>query len=301
MFPVTDSSQTIIDCLIDAARKAGVTLVTNCGVEAVERTAKGFLLKTTRGGYECERLLLAMGGCRTPAQARLALDLGHSIEPPVPSLFTFHIRQKWVHELAGLTAQNVEVAIPETNLREKGAILFTHWGLSGPAILRLSAWGARKLEALNYKFRLQINWLGGEDAVRTQLLDVARRQPAKFVVNTPIGIPARLWEALVLRSGVRPRMRWSGLSRGELHTLTQWLIKTELEVEGKSLNKEEFVTCGGIRLDQVNFSSMESRICPGLYLAGELLDIDGITGGFNFQSAWTTGWIAGNAIAQSFK
>ena len=181
------------------------------------------------------------------------------------------------------------------------SLLLTHRGFSGPAILRLSAWGARQLHELNYHFPLHIQWLPHLD---TEALDAKfnayrRSQPARFVVNSPLApLPARLWERLILGAGISRESRWSGLSRQAQHKLVQLLVRTEFEVTGKTLNKEEFVTCGGVRLDEVNFKTMESRICPGLYFAGELLDIDGITGGFNFQAAWTTGWIAGKAMAR---
>jgi predicted Rossmann fold flavoprotein len=179
-------------------------------------------------------------------------------------------------------------------------LLATHWGLSGPAILRLSAWGARELHELNYRFPLQLNWLPrlSAEAIAAELHSRRRTQPARFVVNTPMPpLTARLWEQLVLAAGIPPDTRWAALSRTAQHQLVQQLTRTELPVTGKSLNKDEFVTCGGVRLSEVDFRTMESRICPGLYFAGELLDIDGITGGFNFQAAWTTGWIAGQAMA----
>jgi predicted Rossmann fold flavoprotein len=185
-------------------------------------------------------------------------------------------------------------------LRQRGALLATHWGLSGPVILRLSAWSARELHKLDYKFPLQINWLPQLDAERIAAELQSRRdsQPAKLIVNTPIApLPSRLWEQLVLAAGISRETRWAALSRAAQHQLVQHLIRTEFQVTGKSLNKDEFVTCGGVRLGEVDFKTMESRICPGLYFAGELLDIDGITGGFNFQAAWTTGWIAGHAMA----
>ena len=198
--------------------------------------------------------------------------------------------------------ESVVASIPETKLREQGPVLLTHWGISGPAILRLSAWGARELHDLGYKFTLRLNWLPLLDAdkVASELRARRESQPAKLVVNTPIPpLPGRLWEALVVASGIARETRWADLSRAASHALVQQLVRTELQVTGKSLNKDEFVTCGGVRLDEVNFKTMESRVCPGLYFAGELLDIDGITGGFNFQAAWTTGWIAGRAMAAS--
>jgi hypothetical protein len=302
MFPTTDSSQTIIDCLLNAAQKAGIKLKTNCGVESVaKKSGGGFELTLSSGEIlSCDKLLLAIGGCRTPAIGQLAVSLGHSLEPPVPSLFTFHIATPWLRALAGVSVEKVEVSVPGTKLRERGALLLTHWGLSGPAILRLSAWGARALHEKNYKFMLQINWLphSTEEKLAAAFQAFRKSQPAKFIVNSPSAkLPARLWEQLVIASGVARDTRWAALSGAAQHKLIQQLLRAEFPVTGKSLNKDEFVTCGGVRLSEVNFKTMESRICPGLFFAGEVLDIDGITGGFNFQAAWTTGWIAGRAMA----
>jgi predicted Rossmann fold flavoprotein len=303
MFPTTDSSQTIIDCLLNAAQKAGVKLKANCGVEGVAKIPGGFELKLSGGEIlACDKLLLAIGGCRTPALGQLAVSLGHTLEPPVPSLFTFHIETPWLRALAGISVENVEASVPETKLRERGALLITHWGLSGPAILRLSAWGARELHTKDYQFKLQINWLPdlNEDKLAAAFQTFRNSQPAKFIVNTPLAkIPARLWEQLVLSSSVARDTRWAALSAAAQHKLIQQLLRPEFSVTGKSLNKDEFVTCGGVKLGEVNFKTMESKICPGLFFAGEVLDIDGLTGGFNFQAAWTTGWLAGRALAES--
>ena len=244
--------------------------------------------------------MLATGGCRAAAAGQLARSLGHTLEPPVPSLFTFHVAAPWLRELAGISVESVEVSVPGLGLRERGAVLLTHSGLSGPAILRLSAWGARELHGLNYQFPLRVNWLPRLDheAVAAQLESRRAAQPARLVVNTPLApLPARLWERLVLAAGVARETRWAELSRSARHQLIQQLISARLEVSGKSLNQEEFVTCGGVRLSEVNFKTMESRICPGLHFGGELLDMDGLTGGFNFQAAWTTGWLAGKSMA----
>jgi predicted Rossmann fold flavoprotein len=302
MFPVTDSSQTIIDCLINAAVAAGIKLKTNCGVENIVKKSGGeFELKLSTGEMlACNKLLLATGGCRTAALGQLAVSLGHTLEPPVPSLFTFHVEISWLRELAGVSLETVEVSVPETRLRERGALLLTHWGLSGPAILRLSAWGARELHDRNYQFPLQINWLPHWNAEKlaAEFQQQRKLQPAKFIVNTPLAkLPSRLWEQIVIASGLARETRWAALSGGAQHKLIQQLLRSELPVTGKSLNKDEFVTCGGVRLNEINFKTMESRICPGLFFAGEVLDIDGITGGFNFQAAWTTGWLAGRALA----
>jgi predicted Rossmann fold flavoprotein len=302
MFPVSNSSQTIIDCLLRAARAAGVELLANRGLERVERMdGTGFLLSLTGGEtLPCERLMLATGGCRAAAAGQLARSLGHTLEPPVPSLFTFHIAVPWLRELAGVSLETVEVSIPGLGLRERGALLVTHTGLSGPAILRLSAWGARALHGLNYRFPLRIHWLPhlDQEAVAAQLESRRAAQPARLVINTPVPpLPARLWERLVVAAGIARETRWADLPRSARHQLIQQLTGSSLEVSGKSLNQDEFVTCGGVRLSEVNFKTMESRLCPGLHFGGELLDIDGLTGGFNFQAAWTTGFIAGKAMA----
>jgi predicted Rossmann fold flavoprotein len=302
MFPTTDSSQTVIDCLLGEGKAAGVRLTLNRGIESVTKRRDGqFELRLADGAtLDCDRLLLATGGCRVPALGQLAVSLGHTLEPPVPSLFTFHIETPWVRELAGVSVEAVEASVLGTGLRERGPLLLTHWGLSGPVILRLSAWGARELHGLDYRFPVRLNWLPhlSLEALATTLQSRRNTQPARFVVNTPIApLTARLWERLVQAAGIPADMRWAALSRSGRHQLAQQLQRTELPVTGKSLNKDEFVTCGGVRLGEVNFKTMESRICPGLHFAGELLDIDGLTGGFNFQAAWTTGWLAGQALA----
>ena len=334
MFPVSDSSGTIVDCLMNAARAAGVKLRLNCGVESVANNADGgfevvlamerrshvgvhasachpnkLKLELQQAGSEtgapgetlvCDRLLLATGGCRAAAAGQLAVSLGHTLEPPVPSLFTFRTESPWLRPLAGISVGAVEVSVPSAKLRERGPLLVTHWGLSGPAILRLSAWGARALHGFNYQFPLQVNWLPQlhAEAIAAELKSRQAVQPARLVVNVPVTpLPLRLWEQLVLAAGIARDTRWAVLSRAAQHRLVQQLIRTEFAVTGKSLNQDEFVTCGGVRLGEVNFKTMESKVCPGLFFAGELLDIDGITGGFNFQAAWTTGWLAGKAMA----
>jgi predicted Rossmann fold flavoprotein len=302
MFPATDSSQTIMDCLLHAARDAGVKLKTHCGVDGVAKNADGrFELALSIGEkLACDKLLLATGGCRTAALGQLAVSLGHTLEPPVPSLFTFHIETPWLRGLAGVSVENVEASVPEAGLRECGPLLVTHWGLSGPAILRLSAWGARALHDRDYRFTLRLNWLPqwSEEKLAAEFQSRRAAQPAKSMVNAPIApLPARLWEQLVLASGLPCDLRLSSLSDSARHQLIRQLLRSEFSVTGKSLTKDEFVTCGGVRLAEVNFKTMESKLCPGLFFAGETLDIDGITGGFNFQAAWTTGWLAGKAMA----
>lgn len=301
IFPVTDSSQTIIDCLCGAARDAGVMLHTGTGLESARRTAEGFEIQlSNRETLRAGRLLLATGGCRTPALGQLAEALGHTLAPPVPSLFTFHIPTPWVRSLAGVSVPQVEASIPAAALRERGPLLFTHWGLSGPVILRLSAWGARALHAVNYQFPLELNWLPGHslDSARAALRAFIQAQAGRLLSSRPpFGLPARLWEQLLALASISPRARAANLGRAEFEHLLASLTRTVLPVIGKSLNKDEFVTCGGVQLNEIHWKTMESRRCPGLHFAGELLDLDGITGGFNFQAAWTTGWLAGRAMA----
>lgn len=300
IFPVSDSSETIVECLISEAKTAGVRLFTRKGVEnARVNDDGGFDLKLSDGSSAiCDRLLLATGGARSAIGAEIARSLGHAIEPPVPSLFALHIRSAWLQSLPGVSVEDVELSVGK--LRERGAMLITHQGVSGPAVLRLSAWGARALHAADYRFLLRINWLPTmtEAALRSELQSRREEQPKKRVINSPIAkLPIRLWEKLVSNARVSAETIWTALSREGMHSLIRKLRETELQVHGKSLNKDEFVTCGGVSLREINFKTMESRIRPGLYFAGELLDIDGITGGFNFQAAWTTGWIAGHAMA----
>ncbi len=301
MFPITDSSETVIDCLIKEAKDAGVELFTRRGIESAHvRSESGFELKFSGGELiDCDRLLLATGGCRSiGGVVEVVRSLGHTIEPPVPSLFSLHVPVPWLRSLPGISVSDVELSIAK--LRERGALLITHNGVSGPAVLRLSAWGARILHEKKYRFTLRVNWLPemSEGDLRNEFQSRREKEPAKRVNNSPIGgIPARLWENLVSNAGIVPNTIWTTLSRAGMNELIRNLRSTELEVDGKSLNKEEFVTCGGVRLREINFKTMESRVTPNLYFAGELLDIDGITGGFNFQAAWTTGWIAGHAMA----
>lgn len=302
MFPVTDSSGTVIDCLMFEAKQAGVKLHTRVGVEKVERSTDNFELLLSDGATsKCDRLLLATGGARNEIGATLARSLGHSIEPAVPSLFTFESQTEWMIELAGVSVPNVEASVVGRKLSQRGPLLITHRGVSGPAILRLSAWGARSLHELDYKFSLRINWLPNRtvDEITNLFQEQRASHPNRLVVNSPIPpLPARLWEKLTQISGVGPGTRWTNLTKQATQGTIAALTRTEVDVDGKSMNKDEFVTCGGVRLSEVNFKTMESRITPHLFFAGELLDIDGITGGFNFQSAWTTGWLAGKAMGQ---
>ncbi len=306
MFPVTDDSATIVNCLMTAAEKAGVRLISPMGVRQVERAGKeasaGFWVTLTDGsGVRCERLLIATGGNRSSAGFAIAEALGHAIEPLLPSLFTFHIDDARLIGLSGVAVENATTSVPGTKLRESGPLLITHWGLSGPAILKLSAWGARELAARNYEFPVTVNFAPPhtrESLVR-ELAAIREKNPRKQITTwSPIPIPQRLWERLVGAAGIAVATPWTGVGNSALGTLASQITAAEFKVVGKSLFKDEFVTCGGVRLSEVDFRTMESRPCPGLHFAGEVLDIDGVTGGFNFQAAWTTGWIAGSAMGQ---
>jgi predicted Rossmann fold flavoprotein len=306
MFPVTDSSQTVIDCLLGEARAAGVRLFPGKGIEQARTCGQDMfeLSLGNAGTIRCHRLLLATGGSRSVAGAQIAQSLGHTLVPPVPSLFSLHVSTPWLRSLPGVSIPSVEVSASGTKLRERGPMLITHNGVSGPAVLRLSAWGARTLHSLDYNFTLRVNWLPDftEEAIRAQLQSARQSNPNRHVINSPLApLPARLWEQFALTAGIDRETRWTTLSRAKAYRLAQVLTRTELEVTGKSLNKDEFVTCGGVTLREINFKTMESRITPHLYFAGELLDLDGLTGGFNFQAAWTTGWIAGHAMADSLR
>lgn len=302
MFPTTDDSATIVDCLMRETRRVGVTLRMPAAVTQVAKTSMGFAV-TLKSGEQLvsDRLLLATG---SSAQGhRLAAKLGHTLVPPVPSLFTFNVRDKALQALAGVAVEPVEakLLIPEVKpLMQTGPLLVTHWGFSGPAVLKLSAWGARLLHDVNYQATLQVNWLPSmtEEQIRQTLLGAKQAVPKRAISNhSPLALPKRLWRYWVQQVGLDETVTWANLPKKALNKLVAAISRGPFTIQGKGVFKEEFVTCGGVKLAEVDFKTLESRRCPGLYFAGEVLDIDGVTGGFNFQSAWTTGWLAGQAIA----
>lgn len=304
IFPVTDSSATIVDCLLEGATERGVKI--RLGAGAIEVTAGGdkapqFDIKLrgeTRTSYD--RLLLATGSSNKGY--RLAENLGHSVVPCVPSLFTFKITDPRFADLSGLSFENVKLTLTTADgntLKETGPLLITHWGLSGPAVLKLSAWGARLLHDNRYRADLNINLLPGSSTehLYRQLLAYREENPRKHVsTGSPFAIPKRYWSRIAEIAGASAETRWTNITRETMKAIIAELTASRFTITGKGEFKEEFVTCGGVSLREVDFRTMESKLCPGLYFAGEILDIDGITGGFNFQSAWTTGWIAGSSI-----
>jgi hypothetical protein len=301
MFPITDDSATIVECLQRTAEAAGVKVWTGASVTHVTRSAERFQIELRSGQtLTCDRVLLATGS--NPKGYAIAAALGHQIIPPVPSLFTFNVQDARLEGIAGVSVTPAQVRLQlegEKPLEQTGALLITHWGLSGPAILKLSAWGARVLHEHRYQSSLLINWLPrlNPEALRSQLLAVKSQLPKRMIAaSCPLPLPRRLWERLTAHVGIQTDDRWSELSHKTVTALIQELTRGQYAVSGKGAFKEEFVTCGGVSLKEVEFKTMSSRHCPGLFFAGEILDIDGVTGGFNFQSAWTTAWLAGQAI-----
>jgi predicted Rossmann fold flavoprotein len=302
-FPSPIARGTVSECLERTAREIGVRLWTRRGLaRAAIRPGGGFDLGFSDGSDgPFDALVLATGGNREGAGFGLAAGLGHTIVPPVPSLFTFGIRDPRIEGLAGLSSADAEAWVPGTSLRQRGPVLITHWGLSGPAILKLSSWGARVLHDLDYRFDLHLAWVAGltKDAAEDRLRKVRTTEGRKQVRTwCPWPLPQRLWESLARHAGIAGEVTWAQLRAGESRRLAAEVTGGRYAVTCQSLHKDEFVTCGGVHLPEVDFRTMESRVVPRLFLAGEILDIDGITGGFNFQAAWTTGHIAGESLAR---
>ncbi len=300
LFPVTDDSRTIIDCLHSAAREGNVRLHKECGLASIEKTTGGrFSLHFTDGSEGVyDKVCITAGSLKESPLVSALENLGHRIQPLAPSLFAFNLKDPRIHGLAGLSVKNGAVRVLPDATSQKGPILITHRGLSGPAILRTSAWEARRLQQRNYSFEIVINWTDqSAEACWEAFWELRSKEPRKAVKNTPLeGIPRRLWESLVNAAGIDDTVIWGQLPKKPQSALHRECTAGHYCVSGKTTNKEEFVTAGGICLKEVDFRRMESRIVPGLHFAGECLDIDGITGGFNFQAAWTGGRIAGMAM-----
>lgn len=307
MFPVTDQSATIIDCLQQQMRKSGVQCFIGKRVVAIRPGSVCFEIEVQGGQvFQAEACMLAVGSLQRSPLLPVIQSLGHTVAPLAPSLFAFNIQDPRIHGLAGISVPEVELSIEELGFRQKGPLLITHRGLSGPAVLKLSAWAARELAECEYRFRLRVDWLGGNRQMEKTWQQFRQTHPRKKVTNqSPGALPARFWERLVRHvdsllpaaSHTLQETTWAHVSQEQGVLLDKELRAGEFDVSGKSMNKEEFVTCGGVALPEINFKTMQSRIVPGLYFGGECLDIDGITGGFNFQAAWTAGYLAGRAMA----
>ena len=296
MFPVSNSSQTIIDCFLKATQKLGISVLTGQSVQSIFKKENVWKIETQTENYIVEKLILATGS--NPKVWEMLQNFGHAVISPVPSLFTFNIKDSRIKELPGVAAQ-VTVTVKDTKLASTGPLLITHWGMSGPAILKLSAWGARILHEKNYQFTIFVNWLNDEDTVDVEkkLKDLKQEHAKKSVSKkSPFELTNRLWESLVIASEIEMETKWADLTKIQLQNLANQLTNATFQVNGKSTFKEEFVTAGGINLKEINFKTMESKLHENLYFAGEIVNIDAITGGFNFQNAWTSGYIVANAI-----
>jgi len=294
MFPTTDSSQTIIDCFLEEAARVRINVRTQVGVEDIlPQPEKGFLVVTNRGETIAADIVIITTGSAA-RMWQILETLGHTIVPAVPSLFTFNVRDPRIADLMGLSVGNAQVNVLGTKLTASGPLLITHWGMSGPAILRLSAWGARELAERNHQFQIAVNWTGEHTyaQVLDELKQYKQQHPKKNIIGNPLfGLPRRLWEKLIVVDGL-----YADASFKKLEAMAQILAASQFDVKGKSTNKDEFVTAGGVQLNEVDFKTMQSKKIRGLYFAGEVLDIDAITGGFNFQAAWTTAYLAGQLL-----
>ncbi|MTG96958.1 MULTISPECIES: NAD(P)/FAD-dependent oxidoreductase [Myroides] len=297
MFPDTDSSETIINCFLGEAKRLKIDIITGVSVQSFFKKEDTWKLDTSKGGYECCHLVITTGS--NPKIWGLMQEQGHSIVEPVPSLFTFNVKDKRIKDLMGI-AVPAEVKVKGTKLEASGPLLITHWGMSGPAVLRLSAWGARILADKKYQFCITVNWVPqhSRESIFEDLQEVRKEQSKKNVIKRGLyDLSNRLWERIVLSCDIAEDAKWADLNNKHLQVLSAALTEAEYQVNGKSTFKDEFVTAGGIDLKEINFKTMESRIQDNLYFAGEVMNIDAITGGFNFQNAWTTSYIAALTIA----
>jgi predicted Rossmann fold flavoprotein len=296
MFPVTDSSQTIIDCFLQEAKRHKVEVLYNEAVKSINAKEISFEIMTSNDKFECKQLVIATGS--NPKMWQMLEQLGHTIIPPVPSLFTFDIKDERIKDIPGVVAKNAEVKIIESDLESDGPLLITHVGMSAPAILKLSAFGAIALAKRNYQFEIQINFIQQpSEACLEHLKDIKKDLARKQVFGTTqFELPKRLWKKLVLASEISETERWADINKHQIEKLANQLTRAVFKVTGKSTFKEEFVTAGGVDLKEVNFKTFESKRIPNLYFAGEVLNIDAVTGGFNFQNAWTGAYIVSQSL-----
>lgn len=297
MFPITDDSQTIIDTLMGEVQQLGIGVKLQSSIKRLKPTDSGWLLGFKGGETkEVDKVIVATGGSPRTEGFDWLRDLGHAIEEPVPSLFTFNMPNEPIKDLMGVVAEPVSAKVMGTKLSSEGPLLITHWGMSGPAILKLSAFGARILHELDYSFKVLINWTGSlsEQDIRAELKKVVESAPKKKIRNVnPFGLPSRLWDFLISKIEIDDTMIWMNMGKKNINRLVHILTNDDYQVEGKTTFKEEFVTCGGVSLSDIDIKAMKSKVQPNLYFAGEVMDVDGVTGGFNFQAAWTSGFIAG--------
>jgi len=321
IFPSSDSSQTIIDCFLSEADKLGITVLKNSSIKHIEKSQEltnGWRVTTMNKHYHAKKILIATGS--NPKIWELLTAMGHTLVPPVPSLFTFNCKDDRIKGLQGLSTMAQVAIMPKKHFdskivvdlkskvnedplfNEEGPVLITHWGFSGPAILKLSAWGAIKLHGFHYNFRIVINWTPEYDhsTMEGLLNEVKRAAPKKTIFKSKVvELPTRLWGSLVKASEIEPSLKWADATKNQLQKLAKQLTECSFKIDGKSTYKEEFVTAGGVELKEINFKTFESKLLPNLYFAGEVLNIDAVTGGFNFQNAWTGAYIAAQAIAQN--
>lgn len=301
MFPLSDSSETIIRCLLKEASTYNVAIMLNADVKKLKKTGEQFQVELSDHRHlTADYICVASGGYPKSSMFDWLKETGHTIEEPVPSLFTFNLPGHPIRELMGISAENVKVKVQQSKLAESGAALITHWGLSGPAVLKLSAWGARELAKLNYEFAISINWLPdlNEQTLKERFLQIRNDNASQRMKGrNMLGLPGRLWDFLAMQSGVTETMRWAEMPSVVQNKFIKNLCNYEMQVKGKTSFKEEFVTAGGIKLSEIDHNTMMSKKISNLYFAGEIIDVDGVTGGFNFQHAWTSGFIAAKSIA----
>lgn len=300
MFPVTDNSQTIIDCFTNELTKYNIDVFYNTKVEHISKNHQKFELITNQNSFKTTKLLITTGGFNKLEHYQFITQLGITIEPPTPSLFTFNLPNNPITELQGI-ATPAKVKLLGTKFEEQGALLITHWGMSGPVILKLSAWASKVLNEKNYEFDFMINWLldkKDDDLNEIYQLNKQHYGSKKVINQFEFGLPKKLAAYLINKAGIGDDDKWADVSKKQLNKLTETLLRDTYHSSGKTTFKSEFVSCGGVKLNEINFKTMESKKIPNLYFAGEVLDVDALTGGFNFQAAWTTGWIAGQELAK---
>ena len=298
VFPESNSSQTIVDCFLNKTKRLGISVLKNHGVTTIQKQANSWLVITKEKQFVCDAVVMAAGSSKKVWE--LSKALRHSIISPVPSLFTFNIKDTRIKDLLGISVPNATVQLVDTNLEASGPLLITHWGMSGPAILKLSAFGARVLAEKNYEYQVQVDWLSRPThKIVNVLLNLKKKHSKKqVIVRSPFEeIPKRLWERFVLATTIKTSFNWADVSHDQIDALANQLTKSVFTAKGKSTFKEEFVTAGGVDLREINFKNFESKLQNNLFFVGEVLNIDAVTGGFNFQNAWTGGWLCAKALA----